>query len=138
MAYAGTPGNVAKQPAASTTNGLLQALLAAVVLLALVAGTVFVATSLASKGSVVRTTGRSDAQIEAQRDATLLAGTRPVSGRSDDEIEQIRGAILNPAVHYPDVTYDQVTLSAPTKISGTAPDNKPGRIVGHRGAMIDQ
>jgi hypothetical protein len=130
MAYAGTPGNLAKQPAASTSNGLLQAVLAAVVLFALVAGMVFVGTSIASKASVVPAADRGYDQIEAQRGATNFAAVK--ADRRFDEL------ILAPAVHYPDVSYDQVTLSAPTKISGTAPVNRPGRIVGHRGAMIDQ
>jgi hypothetical protein len=130
MAYAGTPGNLAKQPATSTSNGLLQAVLAAVVLFALVAGMVFVGTSIASKASVVPAADRGYDQIEAQRGATNFAAVK--ADRRFDEL------ILAPAVHYPDVSYDQVTLSAPTKISGTAPDNRPGRIVGHRGAMIDQ
>ncbi|MFL5643667.1 MAG: hypothetical protein ACJ77V_03890 [Chloroflexota bacterium] len=138
MAHAGTPTDLAKQPATSTVNGLGQALLLAVMLVAFVAAIVFVATNIAAKGSTVPATGRSDAQVEAQRDATLSAAAKAVSGRTDDEIEQIRGAALNPTVHYPDVTYDQVKLSSPTKISGTAPDNRPGRIKGHRGAMIDQ
>src|SRR4051812_17892292 len=129
MAYAGTQGNLAKQPATST-NGLLQAVLAAVVLFALVAGMVFVGTSIASKASVVPAADRGYDQIEAQRGATNFAAVK--ADRRFDEL------ILAPADHYPDVSYDQVTLSAPTKISGTAPDNRPGRIVGHRGAMIDQ
>ena len=134
MAHAGTPTDLAQRPATSTTNGLWQALLAAVVLFALVVGIVVVGTNLAAKGSAVPAEDRSYDQIEAQRGATILTQ----EDRSYDRIEQLRGgAILAPAVHYPDVSYDQNRLSART-ISGIAPDNGPRRIQGHRGAMIDQ
>jgi hypothetical protein len=153
MAHAGTPTDLAKQPATSSTNGLWQALLAATVALALVAGMVFVATNLAAKSSVAPATQLND-RIAPQRGPTTAAAAQIyVADGTYDQIEAQRGAanfsavkadrrfdelILAPAVHYPDVTYDQVQLSAPTKISGTAPDNGPGRVQGHRGAMIDQ
>ena len=135
MAHAGTPTGLAQRPATSTINGLWQALLAAVVLFALVAGTVFVGTNLAAKGSVVPAEDRSYDQIEGARGGTILAP----ADSSYDRVEQSRnGTSLTPGVHYPDVTYDQNELTAPTRISGTAPYSHPGLVKGHRGAMIDQ
>ena len=55
MAHAGTPTDLAKQPATSITNGPLQAVLVAMALVALVAVAAFVGTSLArSKPSAAR------------------------------------------------------------------------------------
>jgi len=133
MAHAGTPTNLAKQPAAATLNGLWQALLAAVVLFALVAGMVFVGMNVAAKRSAAPAADRSYDQIEQIRGGAILAP----ADRSYDQIEQVRGGtVLAPAVHYPDVTYEQ--NSAPTRISGTVPYSHPGLIKGHRGAMVDQ
>ena len=134
MAHAGTPTDLAKQPATSTINGLWQALLVAVALVALVAGMVFVATNLAAKGSVVPAADHSYDQIEAHRGAILLAP----AANSYNQVEQSRnGTSLVPGVHYPDVSYDQ-NKPAPSRVSGTAPYNHPGLVTGHRGAMIDQ
>ena len=77
MAHAGTPTDLAKQPATSTTNGLWQALLVAVVLVALVAGMVIVGTSLAAKGAVspaaIPAADHSYDQIEAHRGTVTLS-----------------------------------------------------------------
>jgi hypothetical protein len=153
MAHAGTPTDLAKQPATSTINGLWQAVLAAVVFFALVAGMVFVATNLAAKGSAVPAADHRYDQIEGTRGAILMApadnsynqveqarnGFSLVpTANSSNQVEQARnGNSLVPAVHYPDVSYEQNTL-APTKVSGTAPYAHPGLVKGHRGAMIDQ
>ena len=138
MAHAGTPTDLAKQPATSTINGLWQALLVAVALVALVAGTIIVGTSLAAKGAVnpavIPAADHSYDQIEAHRGAILLAP----AANSYNQVEQSRnGTSLVPGVHYPDVSYDQ-NKPAPSRVSGTAPYNHPGLVKGHRGAMIDQ
>ena len=141
MAHAGTPTDLAKQPATSTTNGLWQAFVVAIVLLALVAGMVIVGTNLASKGSAVPAADHRYDQIEAQRGATTFAG--PKADRRFDEL------ILAPAgAPFSDGSYDQAeknrggassgATQGTTKVGGTAPDNGPGRILGHRGGMIDQ
>ena len=76
MAYAGTPTGLAKQPATSTPNGLWQALLVAVVLVALVAGMVIVGTSLAAKSAVspavIPASSHNRDQIGAQRGAATM------------------------------------------------------------------
>ena len=77
MAHAGTPTGLAKQPATSTINGLWQALLVAVVLFALVAGMVFVATNLAAKG--FRSSRRPTK--DTTRSRGLRGGSHPGSGR---------------------------------------------------------
>ena len=151
MAHAGTPTDLAQQPATSPTNGLWQALLVAAALFALVAGMVLVGTNLAAKGSAIPAADRGYEQIEAQRGATTFAAPRadrrfdelilapaPLVHYPDVSYEQTRG-LSAPVVHYPDVSYEQNRgLSAPTKISGIAPVNRPALVKGHRGAMIDQ
>src|SRR3954466_9640205 len=110
MAHAGTPTDLAKQPATSSTNGLWQALLAATVALALVAGMVFVATNLAAKSSVAPATQLNDriapqpgpatppapqlnARIAPQRGPTTAAAAQIyVADGSYDQIEAQRGA----------------------------------------------
>ena len=135
MAHAGTPTNLAKQPATMNLNGLWQALLAAVVLFAVVAGMVFIGTNLAAKGSVVPAADRSYDQIEQMRGAAIFAPADNIY----NQVEQSRnGTSLVPAVHYPDVSYEQNKIAAPTTVSGTAPYSHPGMVKGHRGAMVDQ
>jgi hypothetical protein len=53
MAHAGTPTNLTKQPATSSFNGIWQALVAAILVLALAAGLVAVTSNLAAKTSAV-------------------------------------------------------------------------------------
>ena len=79
MAHAGTPTDLAKQPATSTTNGPWQALLVAIALVAVVAVAAFVGTSLAAKGAVspavIPAADHSLDQIEAQRGAAVTLST---------------------------------------------------------------
>ena len=138
MAYAGTPTGLAKQPATSTLNGLWQAFLIMVVLFALAAATALVGTNLAAKGSgaAVPLPAQRDDQTDPAGGGIFLA---PADSSTYNAVEQARnGTSLVPAVHYPDVSYDQVKLAPAPTVSGTAPDNHPGRVKGHRGAMIDQ
>ena len=72
MAHAGTPTDLAQQPATST-NGLWQALLAAIVLMAVVAGSVFIGTNVARIGSAVPA---AEHRIEAQRGPTTAAAAQ--------------------------------------------------------------
>jgi hypothetical protein len=76
MAHAGTPTDLAKQPATSTTNGPWQAVLVAIALVAVVAVAAFVGTSLAAKGAVspaaIPAANHSLDQIEAQRGAATM------------------------------------------------------------------
>ena len=87
MAHAGTPTDLAKQPATSTPNGLWQALLVAVVLVALVAGMVIVGTSLAARGAVspaaIPAANHSYDQIEAQRGTATLSMDEYLNGILD-------------------------------------------------------
>ena len=107
MAHAGTPTDLAKQPATSTTNGLWQGLAAAIVLLALVAGMVAVATNLAAAGktTAVPAADRSYDQIENQRGAANFSGL--VEDRSYDQIENLRGGTVADGLAN-DRSYDKI------------------------------
>jgi len=87
MAHAGNPTGLAKQPATSTTNGLWQALLVAVVLIALVEGMVIVSAGLAAKGAVspaaIPAADHSLDQIEAQRGTVTLSTDANLNGIFD-------------------------------------------------------
>ena len=88
MAHAGTPTDLAKQPATSTINGLWQALLVAVALVALVAGTIIVGTSLAAKGAVnpavIPAADHRYDQIEAHRGAVTLSTDNSINSVFDN------------------------------------------------------
>ena len=87
MAHAGTPTDLAKQPATSTVNGPWQALLVAIVLVALVAGMVIVGTSLAAKNTgspaAIPAADHSYDQIEAQRGTVTLSTDAYLNGILD-------------------------------------------------------
>jgi hypothetical protein len=70
MAYAGNPTGLAQQAGASRPwKTVLAAIAVLAIGLALVIAVMFI-----NSRAVAPTTGRNDAQIEAQRDATLLSG----------------------------------------------------------------
>ena len=129
MAHAGTPTDLAKQPATSTTNGLWQGLAAAIVLLALVAGMVAVTTSLSAAGktTAVPAADRSYDQIENQRGTAIFSGL--VEDRGYDQIENLRGGTVATGLAN-DRSYD--------KIQSERGQVDPRRIVGHHGAMVNQ
>jgi hypothetical protein len=139
MAHAGTPTDLAKQPATSSTNGLWQALLAGIVILAIGAGMAFViSTAASSKITAPAVDHRLDG-IEAQRGAATLSVAAVKPDRRFDEL------IVGQAGPFSDGSYSQVeanrggAFTAPTTtVSGTAPDYGNGRIQGHRGAMTSQ
>ncbi len=87
MAHAGTPTDLAKQPATSTTNGLWQALLAVIMILAVGAGVVVISSNLAAnKGAPAPAADHRLDQIEAQRGTVSMAGAPSADG-SYDQIE---------------------------------------------------
>ncbi len=92
MAYAGTPTGLAQQAGASRPwKTVLAAIAVLAIGLALVIAVMFV-----NSRAVAPATGRSDAQIEAQRDATLLSGAAaaavpPVMDQSYNTSEGVRG-----------------------------------------------
>ena len=76
MAHAGNPTGLAQQAGTSQPWKTLLATIAVVAIgLALVIAVMFVGSR-----AVAPATGRSDAQIEAQRDATLLSGGKALAG----------------------------------------------------------
>ncbi len=112
MAHAGTPTDLAKQPATSSTwQGPWKALLVGIVVVAMAVGLVL-ATSFvagATKTTVVPADHSYD-QIEAQRGAAGLAGDH-----SYDQIEIQRGAPIVGGT-----PYDQFE-NLPGKVRGEAP-----------------
>lgn len=132
MAHAGTPTDLAKQPATSTTNGLWQTAAAAIVLLALVVGMVIVTSSLvASRASVAPAVDHRYDQIENLA-ANMRGGAAPArttEDRSYDQIENQRGGvILNGLAN--DRSFD--------KIQSERGSVGLDKVVGHRGAMISE
>ena len=120
MAHAGTATDLAKQPATSTINGLWQALLAVIVILAIGVGMVFVGTNVASSTGVAAPAvdHRLDA-IESQRGAAALSGAVAPDQRfdelmlapaSDTRIEPQRGPTTAAAalIYVEDDSYTQV------------------------------
>jgi len=153
MAHAGTPTDLAKQPATSTTSGLWKALLAVIVVLAIGVGIAVMASAVASsRGAAAPAAGH---RIEAQRGPTTAAAALVyVEDGSYTQVETNRGGAFMSV----DNSYTQVENNrggaltergatepdcspcanqGATKLQG-APNIGPGRIVGHRGAMIDQ
>ena len=91
MAYAGTPTGLAQQAGASRPwKTVLAAIAVLAIGLALVIAVMFV-----NSKTVAPATGRDDGVIEAQRDATLSAGTKaltvPVMDQSYNTSEGVRG-----------------------------------------------
>ena len=129
MAHAGTPTDLAQQPATST-SGLWKTAAAAIVLLALVVGMVIVTSSLvaASKSSVLPAADHRYDQIENL--AANMRGTTPAltTDRSYDQIESQRGAVAASGL-----TLDR-SQDRPVVQRNAVSD----KIVGHRGAMIGQ
>ncbi len=128
MAHAGTPTDLAQQPATSTTNGLWQTAAAAIVLLALVVGMVIVTSSLlASKASIAPAADHRYDQIENQRGAADFGPF--AEDRSYDQIENQRGAFVVDGLAN-DRSYDKIQSER-----GTV---DLGKVVGHKGAMATQ
>ena len=130
MAQAGTPTVQANQPAATSFNGLWQALLAVIAIVALGAAVIVVSNmAAANRASAVPTVDHRLDQIEAQKGTASFAGPKadrrfdelmlaPAADSSYTQVEANRGGALTaPTVHYPDVSYDQVKL-APVADSG--------------------
>jgi len=93
MAHAGTPADLAKQPATSTTNGPWQALLAMILFAALVASMVIIGANVATSRSVVPAAGH---KIEAQRGPTTAAAAQIyVVDQSYTQVETNRGGALS-------------------------------------------
>src|SRR4029079_18514582 len=91
MAYAGTPTGLAQQAGASRPWKTVLAVIAVLAIgLALVIAVMFI-----NSRAVAPATGRDDGLIEAQRDATLLSGTKavtvPVMDQSYNTGEGLRG-----------------------------------------------
>ena len=114
MAHAGTPTDLAKQPATSTTNGLWQVLLAGIVILALAVGMVLVAANVAAPKSVAAPAAdhRLD-QVERQFAATGLVA----DDGSYTLVETNRGGALTGGSQ------------------GSTPATDPGRTPGHFGGQ---
>ena len=99
MAHAGTPTGLAQQAGTSQPWKTLLATIAVVAIgLALVIAVMFI-----GNRAVAPATGRSDAQIEAQRDATLQAGAAaaavpPVIDESYNTSGGVRGLAPAPVV----------------------------------------
>ena len=101
MAHAGNPTGLAQQAGTSQPWKTLLATIAVVAIgLALVIAVMFIGSR-----AVAPATGRSDAQIEAQRDATLSAGTKaltvPVMDQSYNTSEGVRGVAPAPDMFDP-------------------------------------
>jgi hypothetical protein len=130
MAHAGTPTDLAKQPATST-NGLWQTAAAAIVLLALVVGMIIVTSSLlaASKSSVAPAFDHRYDQVDNL--AANMRGAAPAltTDRSYDAIENQRSFVQVYGLTN-DRSFDKIQSE-----SGAAGLDK---VVGHRGAMILQ
>ena len=131
MAHAGTPTDLAKQPATSTTNALWQTAAAAIVLLALVVGMVIVASSLlaASKSSVAPAFDHRYDQVDNL--AANMRGAAPAltTDRSYDAIENQRSIVQ---------VYGLANDRSFDKIQSERGAVAPDKIVGHRGALIRQ
>ena len=125
MAHAGTPTDLAQQPATST-SGLWKTAAAAIAVLALVVGMVIVTSSLvaASKSSVLPAADHRYDQIEDQRGPASLS----FSDKSYDQIESQRGAVATSGL-----TLDR-SQDRPVVQRNAVSD----KTVGHRGAMIYQ
>jgi len=138
MAHAGTPTDLAQQPATSTTNGLWQALLAVIVILAIGAGVVMISSSFAAaKGSPAPAADHRLDQIETQRG--MFSNAAPRADRRFDEL-------IIGATPFQNESYSQVennrggaptTGSSATKLGGT-PVNSYDKVPGHRDALIGQ
>jgi hypothetical protein len=123
MAQAGTPTVQANQPATSSFNGLWQALLAMIAVLALGAAVIVVSNiAAANRASAVPTVDHRLDTIEGQKGAISFAG--PKADRRFDElmladssynaVEQSRGAALAG-------TARALNGTGPTSVSGTDP-----------------
>ena len=136
MAHAGTPTDLAKQPATSTTNGLWQAFLAAIVILAIGAGAVLLSANVAgTKGAPAPAVDHRMDQIEGQRGAISMAAPRAdrrfdeliVAAAADgsySKVESSRGGALS-------------ATGGTTKLGGT-PVNTFDKLPGHRDAQVSQ
>jgi len=139
MAHAGTPTDLAQKPATSST-GLWQALLAIIAVLAIGAGVVLIGTTMATSRNAAPAADGGYTQIETLRGGTTFAA----ADNSYTQVEKNRGGALTTVGS--SVTQGEKGFggmlsggaAAPTTVQGTAPDYSPGRILGHRGAMIDQ
>jgi hypothetical protein len=149
MAHAGTPTDLAKQPATSA-NGPWQALLAVIVILAIGVGMALIASTVAtSRGITAPAADGSYNEVEALRGGTTLAA----ADSSYTQVEKNRGGAFaaprieaqrgpstaSAALIYVGTQRGPTTAAgALVYVQGTAPDNGPGRIVGHKGGMVDQ
>lgn len=131
MAHAGTPTDLAKQPATSTTNGLWQTAAAAIVLLALVVGMVIVTSNLlaASKSSVAPAFDHRYDQVDNLAANMRGAAASGLTDRSYDQIENQRSIVT---------TYGLTNDRSFDKIQSERGAVGPNKVVGHRGAMISQ
>jgi len=104
MAHAGTPTDLAKQPATSTANGRWQVLIVAIVLVALGATVGIVGTRLAAKSAVspavIPAADHNLDQIEAQRGAVTLSTDAYLNGILDK-------AHATPYIHGPALSTDE-------------------------------
>ena len=130
MAYAGTPTGLAQQAGASRPwKTVLAAIAVLAIGLALVIAVMFV-----NSKAVAPATGRDDGVIEAQRDATLSAGTSSKIFVSEDKPQHLAPAV--PAVI--DESYNTsegvrgVVPLTSTRVDATSVDRKYQEIQSRR------
>ena len=130
MAHAANPTGLAKQAGTSLSWKTLLATIAVVAIgLALVIAVMFIGSR-----AVAPATGRDDAQIEAQRDATLLSGTSSKIFVSEDKPQHLAPAapaVIDESYNTSEGVRGVVPLTS-TRVDATSVDRKYQEIQSRR------